>query len=157
MEMRMLSSRRIACFKTLTRVISRKWSNWEENCISWQTFEQFQLSDCSAAARSEPRFVHFPQNQFSCFRDLFPPMLHILQGNALACLIIDGQEGHLKSLRRAVELQSGVRWLKDCQYFDRFCNILSRIVNILKDFGIFSRIDNILTDFKIFFHELPIF
>ena len=47
--------------------------------------------------------------------------------------------------------------LKDCQYFDRFCNILSRIVNILKDFRIFSRIDNILTDFKISFHELPIF
>ena len=82
----------------------------------------------------QSRFVHSPKTNFPAFEICFPPMLHILQGNALACLIIDGQEGHLKSLRRAVELQSGVRWLKDCQYFAIFYHGLSIFWKILEFF-----------------------
>ena len=120
-KMRMLSSRRIACFKTLTRVISRKWSNWEENCISWQTFEQFQLSNCSAGSSISPDLFIPPKPIFLLW---ISPMLHILQGWPAEPSDNRCGRSHLKSFKRAVA--------QPCTMPD------SRIANILTGFQIFG-------------------
>ena len=75
----------------------------------------------------QPRFVHFPKNQFSClgFWKKFPPCCIFLQGRSV-CLMIDGEGGHLKSLKRAVAERRTL-------LHSRIANILTDFLNILKD------------------------